>query len=73
MADQIITPAREAFASGLNVVALIGAILVTALTILALTMLRHVPPANAATAQPAETTEAIPLKVDGASRDEQPV
>lgn len=44
MADQIITPARDAFAPGLNVVAIVGAMLVTALTILALTMLRHVAP-----------------------------
>ncbi|MDX3108104.1 MFS transporter [Nonomuraea angiospora] len=68
MGDQIITPARDAFASGLNVVALIGAILVTALTMLALTMLRHIAPTNAAAAQP----EATPLKVDGASREQQP-
>jgi DHA2 family multidrug resistance protein-like MFS transporter len=68
MADQIIAPARDAFASGLNVVALIGAILVTALTMLALTMLRHVAPTNVAAAQP----EAIPLQVDAASREEQP-
>ncbi|GAA2426743.1 MFS transporter [Streptomyces glaucus] len=47
-ADGIITPAREAFASGLNGVALVGAVLLTAMTVLALTMLRHVPPTGAA-------------------------
>ncbi|WP_043636523.1 MFS transporter [Nonomuraea candida] len=68
IADQIITPARDAFASGLNVVALIGAILVTALTILALTMLRHVAPTNAAGRSPRRP----PSKGDGSSREEQP-
>ncbi|WP_351234356.1 MFS transporter [Streptomyces sp. NPDC002133] len=44
LADRIITPAREAFASGLNTIAVINAVLVTALAVLAVTMLRHVPP-----------------------------
>ncbi|MCT2592940.1 MFS transporter [Streptomyces sp. N2-109] len=48
LANQILTPAREAFATGLNVVALISAILVAALAVLAFTTLRHVPPTGAA-------------------------
>ncbi|MGW1888043.1 MFS transporter [Streptomyces sp. NPDC001970] len=48
LADRIITPAREAFASGLNTIAVINAVLVTALAVLAVTMLRHVPPTGSA-------------------------
>ncbi|MFB9964285.1 SDR family oxidoreductase [Sinosporangium siamense] len=47
-AAQIVTPAREAFSSGFSTVALIAGILLSALTVLALTMLRHVAPTNAA-------------------------
>lgn len=71
MADQIITPAREAFASGLNVVALIGAILVSALTVLAVTMLRHVPPTGSAPAPAKDTDVLAPVAADG-PLEEQP-
>ncbi|NBE49919.1 MFS transporter [Streptomyces boluensis] len=77
LAGQIITPAREAFTSGLNTVALIGGILVTALTVLALTMLRHVAPTNAAAAPASEessdeTSEAVAVESGGPAREEQP-
>ncbi|GAA2076970.1 MFS transporter [Actinomadura alba] len=43
-ADDLITSAREAFTSGLNVVGLIGAVLFTAFAVLTVHWLRQVPP-----------------------------
>lgn len=71
MADQIITPAREAFASGLNVIALVGGVLVTALTVLAVTMLRHVPPTGSAPAPAEDTDVPAPVAAEG-PLEEQP-
>ncbi|MFD7446133.1 MFS transporter [Streptomyces sp. NPDC059909] len=64
LADRIITPAREAFASGLNTIAVINAVLVTALAVLAVTMLRHVPPTGSA------TPDALPADEPLAAADE---
>jgi MFS transporter, DHA2 family, multidrug resistance protein len=79
LAGDIITPAREAFASGLNAVALVGGILVTVLTVFAVTMLRHVPATNAAAEAPAQEVpvaegqaEEGPFETDGPARAEQP-
>lgn len=44
LAERIIAPARDAFASGLHSVALLSTVLVAALAVLAATALRHVPP-----------------------------
>jgi DHA2 family multidrug resistance protein-like MFS transporter len=51
-AAQLLTSAREAFTSGVNVVAVVSAALLVALGILAITTLRHVPPTGAAEAGP---------------------
>lgn len=48
LAERIIAPARDAFASGLHSVALVSAVLVAALAVLAATALRHVPPTGTA-------------------------
>ncbi|WP_052852834.1 MFS transporter [Streptomyces avicenniae] len=70
-ADRIITPARDAFASGLNGVAVVGAVLLTAMTVLALTMLRHVPPTNAPVHQaPADDS---PTGATASAGEETPV
>ncbi|MFP3992310.1 MFS transporter [Streptomyces sp. E11-3] len=76
LADQILTPAREAFASGLNTVAIINTVLVIGLTVLVVTMLRHVPPTGSAP-EPAEQGPGAEPATDTAepvaASDEQPV
>jgi DHA2 family multidrug resistance protein-like MFS transporter len=46
-ADVLLTHARDAFTTGLNVVAIVSAVLLTGLALLAVTTLRHVPPTGA--------------------------
>ncbi len=70
VADRVVVPAREAFTNGFNTVALIGAVLLAALTVLALTMLRHVAPTGAAPA-PEEEAGTVP-EAAGPAREEQP-
>jgi DHA2 family multidrug resistance protein-like MFS transporter len=53
----VLEPARAAFTSGLNVGALIAAVIAAAGAILAAVRLRHVPPTGAATAVEAEKVE----------------
>ncbi|WP_119728817.1 MFS transporter [Thermomonospora amylolytica] len=62
MADDLLTSAREAFTSGLNLVGLLGAVLFTAIAVLTVVWLRQVPPTQdpeaktEAEADPAEAT-----------------
>lgn len=58
LADDLLTSAREAFTAGLNVVGLLGAVLFTAITVLTLVWLRHVPPIQDTEAPVANETEA---------------
>ncbi len=55
---QLLSSAREAFTSGLHVVAIVSAILLAAVAVLAARLLRHVPPTGAAPAGPAEEAPA---------------
>jgi MFS transporter, DHA2 family, multidrug resistance protein len=54
LAAALLTPAREAFTSGLNTVAAICAVLLAGVAILAVTLLRHVPPIGQPTVDDAE-------------------
>ncbi|MFE2757551.1 MFS transporter [Actinosynnema sp. NPDC059335] len=51
-AESLIATARESFTSGLNVAGIVAAVLVAGAGLLALTLLRHVPPAKVPEAQP---------------------
>ena len=53
-AQSLVATAREAFTSGLNVAAVVAAVLVAGAALLALTLLRHVPPATVPADEPDE-------------------
>ncbi|MFJ8844690.1 MFS transporter [Streptomyces cyaneofuscatus] len=74
LADQIITPAREAFASGLNTVAVINAVIVIAMAVLAVAALRHVPPTGSAEASgtPESPDAQAPAAQDPSALDGEP-
>jgi DHA2 family multidrug resistance protein-like MFS transporter len=51
-AQALVEPAREAFTSGLNVAAVVAAVLVAGAALLAVTRLRHVPPTTVPADEP---------------------
>lgn len=58
LGQALLAPAREAFTSGLNVVAVVSAVLLAGVAILAVTLLKHVPPTGQAEQAQAEQAQA---------------